>query len=325
MRIFVTGATGFIGGRLVRQLRRAGHQVVALVRDPSRAAGLDAEIRRGDVTDRASVRDSMAGCDAVFHLAAWYEVGTRDRSRAVQINVEGTRHVLETMRDLGIAKGVYTSSLAVNGDTGGRLVDESFRQGGPWLSLYDETKWRAHYEVAEPLVRAGLPLVIVQPGLVYGPGDRSIVARTLTQYLRGKLPATPRDTSYCWAHVEDVARGHLLALDKGTAGQSYMICGPPIGFVEVFVLAESVCGVPAPRYHPGPATMRFAAGLMRVVGALVPLPPTSHAESLRVMAGVSYIGDDTKARRVLGFTTRPLEQGLRETLLDLRRQAGAAE
>jgi len=107
----------------------------------------------------------------VFHMAAWYKVGAKDKSQAELVNVEGTRNVLEVMKELKIAKGVYTSTLAVFSDTKGRVVDETYRHHGPFLSEYDRTKWKAQVEVAEPMMKAGLPLVIVMPGLVYGPGD----------------------------------------------------------------------------------------------------------------------------------------------------------
>src|SRR5579884_4023999 len=124
----------------------------------------------------------MAGADGVFHIAGWYKIGTRDKSEGERINVLGTRNVLEVMRELGIPKGVYTSTLAVFSDTRGRLVDETYQYTGKHLSEYDRTKWVAHYEVAEPMIARGLPLVIVQPGLVYGPGDTSGVRTTFVQY-----------------------------------------------------------------------------------------------------------------------------------------------
>src|SRR3954447_23341112 len=153
MKYFVTGATGFIGGPGARQLVEDGHQVTALVRDPARAKDLQnlgVILAQGDVTDRASLRAPMAGADGIFHIAGWYRFGRRPREMNRRVNVEGTRNVLETMHDLGIPKGVYTSTLAINSDTHGRLVDETYRYSGPWVSDYDHTKWQAHHQVAEP-------------------------------------------------------------------------------------------------------------------------------------------------------------------------------
>ena len=255
MKYFVTGATGFIGGRVARQLIEAGHEVIAPVRTPAKAkdlADLGVTVVQGDVTDKESMRQAMTGVDGVFHLAGWYKIGVKDKSMGVSINVDGTRNVLELMKELDIPKGVYTSTLAVNSDTHGRVVDESYRHedDGHWVSEYDHTKWRAHYEVAEPMVKAGLPLVTVMPGLVYGPGDTSSIHETFVQYLQRKLPMVPEKTTYCWAYVDDIARGHILAMEKGKPGENYIIAGPEARVVEVLALAEKITGVPAPRLHP---------------------------------------------------------------------------
>ena len=316
-RYFLTGATGFIGGRLARQLVEAGHEVVALVRQPSRAAALQSlgvTVHQGDVTEKESMRTPMTGADGVFHVAGWYQVGVRDTSPGQRVNVEGTRNVLELMRELAIPKGVYTSTLAVFGDTRGRVVDENEYRGGPWLSEYDRTKWVAHYEVALPMIRAGLPLVIVQPGGVYGPGDPSSLGQALRQYLRRKLPMVPRGAAYCWGHVDDTAHGHLLAMERGRAGQSYIIAGPPHSLQDVFELAERITGIPAPRLHVPAALLKGVAAAAGVVERVVPLPETYTAEYLRVAAGVTYLGSSAKAQRELGWAPRGLDEGLRETL-----------
>ncbi len=328
MKYFVTGATGFIGGRLVRQLVEGGHEVVALARTPEKANDLKAlgvTLARGDITDRDSLRAPMAGVDGVFHLAAWYKVGARDASMAERINVDGTRNVLAVMQELDIPKGVYTSSLAVFSDTGGRRVDESYRYDGPHLSAYDRTKWAAHYDVALPMMEAGLPLVIVQPGAVYGPGDTSPIADTFRLYLRGRLPMLPKETTLCWAHVDDVARGHLLAMERGHAGESYIIAGPCATLEAVFAMAEKVTGKKAPGIRVGAPLMRGMAKVMGVVGKVVPLPETYAEESLRVTAGTTYLGDNSKARQMLGYDPRPLEEGLRETFEHLMREMGKSK
>jgi nucleoside-diphosphate-sugar epimerase len=317
MKYFVTGATGFIGGRVVRRLVAAGHQVVALARTPAKAKdliALDVSVHEGDIIDKASMRQPMAGVDGVFHIAAWYKIGARDKSMAERINVDGTRNVLELMKELKIPKGVYTSTLAVFSDTKGKMVDETFRNGRDWLSEYDRTKWLAHYDAAEPMMKAGLPLVVVQPGLVYGPGDTSAIRATLVQYLKGRLPVTPQRTTFCWAHVDDVARGHLLAMEKGKPGESYIIAGQPHTMQEAFEIAEKITGIKAPRLHPSPGMMKAMAGFTKLVETVIPLPEMYSAESLRVTAGVTYLGSNAKAKRELGYEVRPLEEGLRETL-----------
>ncbi len=317
MKYLVTGASGFIGGCLARQLVRAGHEVGALVRNPEAATDLKAagvSIHQGDVRDKPSLQAPMSGVDGLFHLAAWYRIGGRNRREAYQTNVEGTRNVLETARDLGVPRIVYTSTVAVSSDTGGRLVDEGFRHRGPWLSQYERTKWMAHYQVALPMAEAGVPLVILQPGVVYGPGDPSAIGTAFRQYLQGRLPVTPQRTAFCWGHVEDTATAHRLAMERGQLGESYIVAGPVQTFREVFELAERLTGIPAPRIHPGPSAMKSMAAFMKLLGALIPLPSAYSAESLQIMAGTTYIGDNRKARRELGFAPRSLEEGLGETL-----------
>ena len=317
MRYFVTGATGFVGGYVARQLVAAGHEVAAAVRTPAKAQDLKAlgvAVHQGDVTDKESMRAPMRGADGVFHIAGWYKLGARDGRAGEQINVQGTRNVLELMRDLDIPKGVYTSTLAVNSDTHGQLVDESYRYDGPHLSAYDRTKWQAHYQVAAPMIAAGLPLVVVMPGLIYGPGDTSTVRTTLIQYLQRKLPVLPRRTAYSWAHVEDIARAHLLAMDKGRSGEDYIIAGPTHTLIEAIGMAERIAGVPAPRMQAPPAALKAASAVMGVLEKVVPVPAEYTAEYLRVSAGVTYIGSNAKARGELGYQPRPLEEGLAETL-----------
>src|SRR3989441_12851973 len=303
-KYFVTGATGFIGGRVTRRLVDAGHDVVAIGRNPESARDLESigvDVRRGDITDPGSLRGLMAGVDGVFHIPGWYKIGSRDPSEGERLNVAGTRNVLTAMKELRGPKGGYTSTLAVFSDTHGRLVDETYRHNGRWLTGYDRTETIAHYEIAEPMIRAGLPLVIVQPGVNYGPGDTSEIRPTFVRYLQGKLRAIPKRTAYCWAHVEDTARAHILAMERGRACGSFIIAGPPHTLIEAFDVAERITGIPAPRFHASP-------GFLRAIAAL------SRSERLRDLAGVTYLGNNAKARRELGFDPRPLEDGLRETL-----------
>jgi nucleoside-diphosphate-sugar epimerase len=317
LKYFITGATGFIGGRIARQLRDAGHEVVALARTPSKAGDLlelGVQVHEGDITDRESMRAPMTGVDGVFHIAAWYKIGAKDRKVAEQINVEGTRNVLELMRELAIPRGVYTSSLAVFSDTKGQAVDERYRHEGPWLSEYDRTKWVAHYKVAAPMIEQGLPLIIVQPGLVYGPGDTSAMHNTWVQYLTGKLPVVPKGTAYCWGHVDDTARGHIQAMEKGKPGESYIIAGPAHSLADALQLAAKISGVRPPRMQAPPAMLKAMATLLWPLSKVVTLPEAYHPETLRVVAGVTYLGTSARAKRELGFNPLPLEQGLPATL-----------
>jgi dihydroflavonol-4-reductase len=324
---FVTGATGFLGGELVKQLIGRGHQVTALVRSPEKASLLNTlgvQLHVGDITDRASLRAPMEGVDGVFHVAAWYKVGARDASPiAEQVNVEGTRNVLETARDLHIPRIVYTSTVGVLGDTRGHLRDEEYRSSGPFLTEYDRTKWIAHYEVAVPLMRAGLPLIIVMPGAVYGPGDTSGIHGTLVQLLRGRLFVTPRGVVFAWVYIEDAARGLRQAMDHGKPGDSYLLTGPIHTFEDAFALAARIAGKRPPLLHPRPVVMRSAARFVSLLERWDIRVPVA-AETLRLMAGTTWIGSSAKAEKELGFSARPLEEGLRHTIEHELRQLGMA-
>ncbi len=316
MLYLVTGATGFIGGAVARQLVAAGHQVRALVRTPAKAADLAAlgmELHAGDVTDAASMRGPMTGVDGVFHIAGWYKIGIRDRAAAVGVNIDGTRNVLTLMKELGVPRGVYTSTLALNSDTHGKVVDESYRFTGTHVSLYDETKAEAH-RIAESFIANGLPLVIVQPGLIYGPGDTSGVRTTFIQFLQRKLPVVPKQTAYSWGHVDDIARGHRLAMERGQIGRNYFVCGPSHTLEYAIDLASEITGVPAPRIRVAPGILRGLSALTSLVDPILPLPSAYTSEGLRVVGGVTYLGDNARARTELGCEFRTLREGLTETL-----------
>jgi dihydroflavonol-4-reductase len=324
-RFFVTGATGFLGSELVKQLVGRGHQVAALVRAPEKASllrALGVEVFSGDITNRESLRLPMHGTEGVFHVAGWYKVGVRHvGDLAARVNVQGTRNVLEMARELAIPKVVYTSTVSVFGDTHGRLVDETYYARGPFLTEYDRTKWTAHYEVALPLLRTGVPVVIVMPGLVYGPGDTSAVRSALVQLLKGRLAMTPKGVSFSWGYVEDTARGLRQAMDTGVIGESYLLTGPVHTFQGAFDMAAKLAGRRPPPIHPPPAVMRGAAGIAAVLEHWdVHLPYA--AETLRLMAGTSWIGSSAKAQAALGFSARPLDEGLRHTIEHELRQLG---
>jgi nucleoside-diphosphate-sugar epimerase len=222
--------------------------------------------------------------------------------------------VLELIRELEIPRGVYTSSLVVNGDTGGRIVDETYYQGGPWLTEYDRTKWVAHYEVADPMTQAGLPLILLLPGVVYGPGDAGPAHDVLQQFLQGRLPAAPVKTAYSWGYIDDIAGAHILAMERGKPGEKYIIAGPTHTLAEMLETAAQLTGIPAPRMRPAPAVMKATAAVMGVLDRMLPLPANYTGEGLRVVAGVTYTGSNAKAKRELGYDPRPLVEGLRETL-----------
>ena len=313
MKYFITGATGFVGNVLVRQLRAAGHEVRASVRRPERASELQAigvTLFQGDVTDKESMREAMLGVDGVFHVAGWYKVGTHDKSSGEKVNVQGTRNVLELMKELKIPKGVYTSTLAINSDTRGQLADETYHFTGNHLSEYDRTKAAAH-EIAKEFIAKGLPLTIVMPGAIYGPGDTSTIRTNIISLLKGQLPMLPSQTTLCWAHVDDVAQGHVLAMEKGKIGETYIIAGEPFKVADAFSLAAQISGRQTPMVAPF-QMIKVMSVLVKPLDGFLPVSYTS--EGMRVIAGVTYIGDNRKARRDLGYDPRPLREGWEQTV-----------
>jgi nucleoside-diphosphate-sugar epimerase len=313
MKYFVTGATGFVGGVLVKKLREQGHEVHASVRDLDKAKDLQTtgvKLFKGDVTDKESMREAMQGVDGIFHVAGWYKIGTKDKSDGERVNVQGTRNVLELMQELKIPKGVYTSSLVVNSDTKGKMMDESYHFTGKHLSEYDRTKAVAH-DIASEFIKHGLPLVIMMPGLIYGPGDTSILRTNIQDFLNQKLPMLPSQTAYCWAHVDDIVQGHILAMEKGKIGETYIIAGEPYRVADAFKLAGQITGKRAPMIVP--------YQIMKALSILVKpldnfLPETYTSEGLREIAGPTYLGDNSKAQRELGYNPRPFREGWGETL-----------
>ena len=313
MRAFVTGGTGFIGGRLVAKLRERGDEVVALVRDPARAYALDAQVVAGDLSDRTRLAEQMRGCDAVFHLAGMYEVGIpkRERPRMYDANVRGTENVLDAAVDAGVARIVYVSTVNAFGNTRGRVVDETYeRPAREYVSYYDETKHLAHLAAEERIAR-GAPIVIVQPGAVYGPGDHSELGAQLEQARTGKLKFLAlAGVGVNAVHVDDVAEGILLVHDRGRVGESYVLGGRITTLRELIETTARLHGRRAPRLALPPALVKLAIPLGPLVGRMMRTGPNLR-ELISASDGVTYWGSDEKARRELGYAPRDIEQGLR--------------
>ena len=316
MKVFITGGSGFIGRHLVRKCLDRGYDVYALAHTEHSAAELDAlgaTVVPGDILQRDSMREGMEGSDLVFHLAGWYKLGSKDWMQAEAINVAGTRNVLRLAYELGVPKIVYTSTTTVFGNTRGQMVDETFFQGGPFLTEYDRTKWLAHYKVALPLIDQGAPITIVMPGVAYGPGDHSLIGQLMTLYYQGRLLAIPGpDFVHTYAHVEDVAEGHLLAADKGRAGESYIITGPAVPLGEVVDFWGQLTGKPLPKFRVPAQFISPFIPLISTLSSALPLPELLSEESARVL-GATYMVRSDKARAELGWRTRSMQEGMSET------------
>ena len=318
MRAFVTGATGFIGGHLARKLRERGDDVVALVRSPAKAARvreLGCEIVEGDLSDEGAIRKGLDGCDAAFHVAAMYEVGI-PASRCPEMhdaNVDGTRRVIDTAVEAGVQRIVYVSTVGVFGDTKGRIVDETYeREPTGYMSCYEETKFLAH-ELAKERIGKGAPVVIVQPGGVYGPGDPSVIGTLIGLVRRFGLPFLVfPDAGFNFVHVEDVAEGIILAHDKGQVGESYILGGEIVTMRDALERICRISGKRVPkRVLPG-SLMRLSIPFGPVIGKLTGLPP--NMRELLENANATFYATDAKARRELGYAPRDVEAGLTETL-----------
>lgn len=312
MRAFVTGGTGFIGRHLIADLLAHGWAVTALARTLDRARSLPPTVHAipGNILQPSTMRAAMRGADAVFHVAAWYAIGVKpkDRERITRINIEGARAVFDLAAELGIPKIIHTSSLAAYGDTRGQTIDETYtRLALNFASEYERTKYAAHFAVAVPLQQRGLPLTLVCPGLVYGPGDNSRLAQLLRAYARRRLPVMlGPNNAFTWAHVADIAAGHRLAAESGTPGGTYFLAGPPSTLRDFFKMCGHLTNLPQP-FLWLPAAL--AAFLARPLRRLRP----ATAELLQSAAGVTHLARADKAQTELGWRARSLEDGLRDT------------
>ena len=310
MKVFVTGGTGFIGGEVVRQLRARGDEVVCLVRNRQKGEAL------GDLGNELAIRSGMEGCDAVLHAAAVYEVGIPASRRPAmrEANVGGTERVLGAALALKVPKVVYVSTVGVFGNTNGQIVDEAYEHpADSFTSAYEETKWEAH-QVAKRLIGEGLPCVIVQPGGVYGPGDTSSIGQLLDQFLSGKMPLMPfPELGICLTHVEDIAGGILLALDKGRTGEAYVISGPATTMREAIGVVAGLADRKPPRGAIPTPLMKAMIPIGPLVGKMMGQPPNLR-ELISSADGVTFWARYDKAKNELGYEPRGLEDGFRAYL-----------
>jgi dihydroflavonol-4-reductase len=325
VRAFVTGATGFLGGALARALRARGDEVVALVRSPDKSAELQqlgCDMVAGDLADQAAIRSGLEGCDAAFHVAAYYAVGVppSERDAMVDANIGGTERVLDAATKAGVGRIVYVSTINTFGNTRGKVVDESYERpdpDGPFLSIYDETKYRAH-QVALDRIAKGAPVLIAIPGGIYGPGDPSVIAVVFDMIRKRRLPFKLfEDTGFNFLHVDDCAQGLLLIHDKGRVGEGYVLGGEISTVGEtMFGTLYRILGRRPPRFSVPRWALKASIPVGPVISRLTGLPPNM-AEGISAVDGVTYWATDRKAREELGYAPRSLEEGLRETLAAL--------
>lgn len=332
MQVAVTGGTGFIGKRVVRILRERGHDVRCVVRTPEKAselAALGATLSRGDILDAESLKRAFAGCEAVLHIAASYEMGVVGAAAqdALTKNLEGTRNALEAATGAGAKKIVYTSSIVVYGNTRGRDFAEGERPEAiafPAVhpTFYAMSKARAHYEIAVPMMEAGAPIVIVQPGAVFGPSDHSTF-RIFWNLLARGWPVPLGGARYGVVAVEDCALGHVLALEKGRVGECYHLVDQNLCVADFLARGGAASGL-SPHGIVFPDWMlSLNASVMSVIERIVPVPDIFSSDTLRGMSSqLSLTVTTDKARRELGWSPRPIEEALRETIAEEMRRQG---
>jgi dihydroflavonol-4-reductase len=327
-RYWLSGGTGFVGGRLAEVLRERGHDVVALARPTADVRHLEeigAEVAPGDITDKGSVLRSMEGADGGFHVAAWYEVGVarNDRQQMFDINVGGTRNVLEATAETGLPKLVYCSTCGALGPHApGELPDESAGNvdQASLGSYYNESKYEAHV-LAQEAASAGVPVVTVMPGGIYGPRDSSVVASGIRLIIRGLMVAGALDDGeFTWVHVDDVVAGHILAMEKGRPGEEFVLGGEVASIKDLLARAATAAGRKPPRFSVPTRVLKVIAPVSGPFTRLAGYGPRFLKEGITAGDGKSFAYSHARTTRRLGYKPRSLDEGLPPTVEWFREQ-----
>ncbi|MBC7881147.1 MAG: SDR family oxidoreductase [Anaerolineae bacterium] len=329
MRAFVTGGTGLLGSNLVRQLVEAGYAVRALVRDRQKAeqqfVGLSVEVVKGDMTDVDGFADALAGCDVLFHAAAYFREYSQpgDHWTTLQkINVEGTVRLLEHAEKQGVSKAIYVSSSGVIGPrTDGGMADESCPPGKlSYENLYFRSKVEAEKAVACFLETHRMPVVHILPGWMFGPGDAAPTdsGQIILDFLNGKLPGVlelPGRVSI--VDARDVAAAMIQAVERGVSGERYIVSGQSYSFAEVVQLLAKASGLPVPvlriPYRVGMAMAWMIENFARLTDSRALMT----TNGLRTLANDIFLSS-ARAESVLGFQARPFPETLRDEVVWFR-------
>jgi dihydroflavonol-4-reductase len=314
MKTLVTGATGFLGSHVARALAGRGEDVRVLVRASSdlRALdGIEAERCTGDLRDCASLERALESVVRVYHVAADYRLWARDPREIHESNVTGTQNLLNAAQRAGVEKFVYTSTVAtIAVPRGGRLPNEETQSSlGEMIGNYKRSKFEAE-QCALRAAGAGLPVVIVNPTTPVGPGDwkPTPTGKIIVEFLNGRMPGYV-DTGLNFVPVEDCARGHLLAAERGRTGERYILGGRNLTLKQMLDILSSVGGRPAPRWKI-PHAIAFAAGCVdSAVASLLGREPQIPLEGVRMARHKMFV-DASKAEHELGFAPGPIEAAL---------------
>ncbi|MBI4413060.1 MAG: NAD-dependent epimerase/dehydratase family protein [candidate division NC10 bacterium] len=318
MTALVTGGTGFVGAHLVRALLDQGESVRCLVRpgsDRRNLAGLPVEVVEGDITEPFAAARAVRGCDTVFHAAALYQLWVPDPAPMYRVNVGGTRTVLAAAGEAGAKRIVYTSTVGALGNPGdGRPGTETTPVTlADMVGHYKRSKFLAEQEALR-LARAGLPVVIVNPSAPVGAYDvkPTPTGQMMVDFLRGRMRGVLR-TGLNLVAASDVAAGHLLAAERGKAGERYILGHANLMLEEIFTLLARLTGIPAPRLRV-PYGVAYVAGVAaEVLSRLTGRPPRIPLTGVRMARKVMFF-DAGKAVRELGLPQTPVEAALREAV-----------
>jgi nucleoside-diphosphate-sugar epimerase len=316
MKALVTGANGFTGSHLVRVLQQRGDCVVGLVRKSSNLARLSScnlQLVYGDITDRDALQAAMTGVDTVFHTAAYVELGLVNEAEMERINVEGTRAVLEVAQAVGVSKVVYCSTIGIFGNTGGKVVNETFkRTQTDFSSAYDRTKYEAQ-QLVDRFAAQGFPIVSILPSGIFGADDPHF-GPVMQQFLKGQLKLwAGGDRVTGIVHVDDLVAAMILAAEKGKPGEHYIISAGELTTREMFEIFERETGIPVPREAPKPL-VRLAGILLDPIGRLFKWQPPLSRERVHYVYDRCVRVDATKAYQELSWHPRSALETLREII-----------
>jgi dihydroflavonol-4-reductase len=319
VRVFITGATGFVGGHVARQYAAEGACLRLLTRQTSRLdslAGIDAEMVKGDLREPENLRSALSGCDALVHVAADYRLWVRDPKQMYAANVDGTRELLKLAREVGIQRVVYTSSVATMGfKTDGTIVNEETPVSlTDMIGHYKRSKFLAELEAIQA-AKAGQHVIILNPTTPIGPGDAkpTPTGRIIVVFLNKKFPAYV-DTGLNLVDVAEVARMHMVALERGTPGERYILGGENLTLKQILDRMSAITGLPSPkRKVPHSVAMGFAFFDETITGKLRGKEPRATVEAVR-MGKKMMFASSARAERELGFQVVPIYPALRAAI-----------
>ena len=316
MTTLVTGATGFVGSAVVRCLLDAGHQVRVMVRAQSALTNiqdLDVEVVKGDLAQADTLPNIVKGCDTLFHVAADYRLWVRDSDILYRVNVEGTKNLMHAAISAGVSRIVYTSSVATLGlNSDGIPADENTPVSvANMIGHYKRSKYLAEQAVQQMIDEQKLPAIIVNPSTPIGPRDikPTPTGRMVLDAACGRMPAYV-DTGLNVGHVDDVARGHLLALQRGEIGERYILGGYDLTLQQIFDIISKITGRPAPRIKL-PHNLVLPIAYVSEAWAWLSHGPEPRAtvDGVRMSKKLMYFSSD-KARQALGYSPRPASEAL---------------